>query len=63
MGFSFEEELRKAERTINNLIVAINREGGNVYICEQDESGLSAKLTRPISITYWVPIESRSNED
>lgn len=59
MGFSFEAKLREAEQTINTLIEAIKREGGSVYICEQDESGFSAKLTRPVSITYWVPIEPK----
>ena len=59
MGFSFEARLRDAEKTINALIAAINREGGSVYISELDESGFAAKLTRPINITYWVPIEPK----
>ena len=59
MSFSFEAELRKAEQTINKLIEVINREGGSVYMCERDESGFDAKLTRPISITYWIPMEQK----
>lgn len=62
MGLSFEARLREAERTINTLINAINREGGGVYISELDDSGFCNKLTRPIKITYWLPVEKRENE-
>jgi hypothetical protein len=54
MGFSFEADLRKAEQTINTLIAACNRSGGGVYIGSKDGSGFCAKLTAPISITYWI---------
>lgn len=59
MGLSFEAKLREAEQTINTLVKAINREGGSVYISELDESGFCDKLTRPIKITYWVPVKQR----
>lgn len=62
MGFSFEAKLRDAERTINTLIESIQREGGSVYICDRDHdelTGFDLKLTRPISIVYWVPVEQK----
>lgn len=58
MGFSFEAELRHAERTINNLIAACERNGGGVYIGNQDKTGFCNKLTEPICITYFMPVES-----
>lgn len=61
MGLSFEARLRDAERTINDLIATINREGGSVYISELDGTGFDAKLTKPISITYWIPIEPKED--
>lgn len=62
MGFSFEARLREAERTINTLIEAIQREGGSVYICDRDHdelTGFNLKLVKPISIIYWMPSEQR----
>ena len=53
MNFSFEAELRHAEQTINRLIEAINRRGGAVYIAAKDGTGFSAKLDKPIAITYF----------
>lgn len=55
MGFSFEAELRNAERTINNLIAACLMNGGGVYIGIRDKTGFCEKLTEPISIYYWIP--------
>ena len=63
MGFSFEARLREAEQTINTLINAVNRESGGVYISELDNSGFCSKLTRPIKITYWMPVKQGGNED
>lgn len=54
MGFSFEAELRKAERTINELIITCKLNGGGVYIGNKDGSGFCGTLTEPISITYWI---------
>lgn len=62
MGLSFEAKVREAERTINTLIEAINREGGSVYISEPDGPGFCDRLTRPIEITYWVPVKQREEE-
>lgn len=59
MNFSFEAELRKAEATINRLIAECNRIGGGVYL----EGQVSAKLTEPISIAYYTPIERAPKED
>lgn len=53
MSMSFEAELRRAEQTINRLIEAINRQGGAVYITAEDGTGFSAKLDKPIAITYF----------
>ncbi len=55
MNFSFEAELRHAERTINNLIAACKRNGGGVYIGNKDKTGFCEKLVEPISIIYWMP--------
>lgn len=63
MGFSFEAELRHAEQTINKLIAACNRNDGAVYIGNKDKSGFCAKLTEPICITYFMPIENRRAGD
>lgn len=59
MNFSFELELRKAERTINALIAVCNRNSGGVYIGNKDKSGFCAKLTEPICITYFIPVEPK----
>ena len=55
MGFYFKAKLSEAEKAINALVKAIDREGGSVYISELDDSGFCSKLTGPIKITYWLP--------
>ena len=64
MGLYFEAKLREAEQTINTLISESERKGGGVYVCDRDDasSGFNCKLTKPISIIYWMPIEQRENE-
>jgi hypothetical protein len=63
MGLSFEARLREAEQTINTLVETIKREGGSVYICDRDNpQGFDLKLTSPISITYWMPIKRKVDE-
>lgn len=57
MNMSFEAELRRAEQTINRLIEAINRQDGAVYITSEDGKGFSAKLDKPIAITYFYMTE------
>ena len=63
MSLSFEARLRDAEKTINALIASINQEGGGVYISELDDSGFCNKLTRPIKITYWLPVKREEDND
>ena len=60
MGWGFELELRKAEQAINRLVEAVQREGGAVYLREQD-SIACMKLTRPIGINYFVPVHRRED--
>ena len=59
MRFSFEADLRRAEQTINALIAACNRNGGGVYIGNEDKYGFCEKLTEPICITYFMPQEPK----
>lgn len=57
MGFSFECELRKAEKTINTLIEACKLNGGSVYIANADNAGFAERLDKPICISYFMPME------
>ncbi|MDE7260974.1 MAG: hypothetical protein K2N78_02765 [Oscillospiraceae bacterium] len=61
MGFSFERELQHAVRTINNLILNVNRNGGGICLHYLDNPDFSIKLDRPVDIAYFAPL-SRTKE-
>lgn len=57
MSFSFDREVRQAVRTINRLIEMSNESGGSVHLLRQDDKEFSIKLTSPIDIISFAPIE------
>lgn len=60
MSFSFDREVRQAVRTINRLIEMSNESGGSIHLVRHDDKEFSIKLTHPIDIISWTPME-RSN--